>query len=102
MASGRILSSGVLAAQQIHRGLAAGMQQAIPVVGAAMVRADDRGQRLAVLGRQLRRPQLHLVGVEVSFGRPGHTQSLGQQRADALRERLGVVGITPGIPLHRR
>ena len=64
---GSILKAGVLAAQQVQRGLAAGAQQAISVIDAEMIRAHDRGQRLAVVRRQLGRPQPHLVGVELQL-----------------------------------
>ena len=65
---GRILRAGVLAPQQVQRGLAAGTQQPIVVVDAAVVRADDGGQRLAVVVRQLRRTQPDLIGFEFGFG----------------------------------
>ena len=52
---GRILAPGVLAAQQVEGGLAAGMQQPIAVGGAAVLGADDPGQRVQIRLRQRRR-----------------------------------------------
>ena len=45
---GRVLHTGVLAAQQVQRRLAAGAQQPGTVVDAAVIGADDRRQPLAV------------------------------------------------------
>jgi hypothetical protein len=47
-----ILLTGVLAPQQVQRRLAAGAQQAVPVVEAAVVRAHDGGQCGPVVLRQ--------------------------------------------------
>ncbi len=45
---GRVLDSGVPASQQVKGGLAAGAEQPGVVVDAAVVCADDVGQRVAV------------------------------------------------------
>ena len=62
---GCVLDAGVLAAQQVEGGLAACAQQPGTVVDAAVLGADDRGQRVAVGGRQRRRSQLDLVRARV-------------------------------------
>ena len=66
---GRVLDAGVLAPQQVEGGLAAGAQQPIAVGGAAVLGADDPGQRVLIRLGQRRRAQLHLVGIE--FGLAG-------------------------------
>ena len=45
---GRVLYPGVLAPQQVEGGLAAGVQQPIAVGGAAVLGADDFGQRVLI------------------------------------------------------
>jgi hypothetical protein len=65
---GCILNAGVLAPQQVQRGLPASTQQAVPVVDAAILRSYDRRQRLLVPRRQLGRSQPDLVGGEFGFG----------------------------------
>ena len=63
----RVLHSGVSASQQVERGFAARAQQPGVVVDAAVLRADDVGQRIRVGGRQCRRSQLDLVWLQ--FGK---------------------------------
>ncbi len=45
---GRILDPGILAAQQVDGGLAARTQQTIVIGGAAVLGADDFGQRIVI------------------------------------------------------
>jgi hypothetical protein len=97
----RVLFAGILAAQQVWRGLAAGSQQSAVVVGDAVRDADDVDQRLRVGGRQRRRPQTHLIRIQLGRGRAANPEGLLEQRPDAVREGLGRRGIAPGIPLHR-
>ena len=99
---GRVLDSGVLAAQQVERGLAAGAQQPGAVVGAAVLGADDGGQRVAVGGRQCRRPQLDLVGLAARDAAASSTPSACFSRCRMPSESgLACCRVAPGIPLHR-
>jgi len=72
-----ILLAGVLAAQQVQRRLAAGPQQAVVIVGAAELVADDRRECNAVAVRQGGRAQRDLVGFEL----------VGRRRVDAQGRR---------------
>ena len=61
---GRVLDSGVLAAQQVEGGLAARAQQPARSSTPQCSAPTIVGQRVAVGGRQRRRPQPDLVGLE--------------------------------------
>ena len=82
---GRILYAGVLAAQQIQRGLTARTQQPGSVVDAAVRGPHDLRQPLAIGARQRRRPQPDLLGFEVGSARVVDAERLREQRANAHR-----------------
>jgi hypothetical protein len=98
---GSILHTGVFAPQQIEGGLAAGVQQSVPVIDPAVAWAHDGAQRFAVGVGQLGWMQRHLIGFKLGRRGVRHAQDLLQQRADALRKGSGFAWIAPGIPLHR-
>ena len=97
----RVLDSGILASQQVKRGLAACAQQPGTVVDAAVLGPDDLGQRVAVGGRQRGRPQPDLVRLQLGNGRVPDAERLFQQAANPVGERLGRLRVTPCVPLHR-
>ena len=99
---GRILDAGVFAPQQVGGGLAARAQQPVPIGGAHVLGAHDRGQRVLIGLRQRRRAQRDLVGLEFAFFRLLQPHGLLQQRPDPVGERFGGGGISPRVPFHRR
>lgn len=98
---GHVMGSAEAPSDEVGVGLAAGAPQLLGEVRGHPVGADDVRQRGEVIGGQPR-----FGDGDVAFGDTGQglvdAEALGEQRAHATRQRLGLVRGAPEVELHRR